>query len=187
MFFWRSLSDCLYESLIDGKNKGFLSASQKQAVIKLLEKKGKDKRFIKNWRPISLINYDANLLSKVLAERLKNVLPSIVKSDQTAYVKNRFLGESVRLISDVLEITKKLNIEGYVLTIDIEKAFDSVDHPFLYAALSKIGFDKEFIDWIKVLNNGQESCILNGGESTVISNSKEAQGKATLFLLTFSL
>ena len=104
-------------------------------------------------------------MSKVLAERLKNVLPSIVKSDQTAYVTNCFLGESVRLISDVLEITK-LNIEGYVLTIDIEKAFHSVDHPFLYAALSKIGFDKEFIDWIKVLNNGQESCILNGGEST---------------------
>ena len=106
------------------------------------------------------------MLSKVLAERLKNVLPSIVKSDQTAYVKNRFLGESVRLISDILEVTKKLNIDGYVLTIDIEKAFDSVDHPFLYAALSKIGFDKDFIDWIKVLNNGQESCILNGGEST---------------------
>ena len=106
------------------------------------------------------------MLSKVLAERLKNVLPSIVKSDQTAYVKNRFLGESVRLISDILEVTKKLNIDGYVLTIDIEKAFDSVDHPFLYAALNKLGFDKEFIDWIKVLNNGQESCILNGGEST---------------------
>ena len=64
-----------------------------------------------------------------------------------------------------LKLQKNTNIEGYLLTIDIEKALDSVDNPFLYAALSKIGFDKEFIDWIKVLNNGQESCIINGGES----------------------
>ena len=64
-----------------------------------------------------------------------------------------------------LLVSKKLNIECFLLTIDIEKAFNIVDYPFLYAALSKIGFDKEFIDWIKVLNNGQESCIINGGES----------------------
>lgn len=105
--FWPNVSQCLFESLIDGKNKGFLSPSQRQAVIKLLEKKDKDKRYIQNRRPISLINFDAKLLSKVLAERLKSVLPSLIMHDQTAYVANRFLGESVRLISDVLETTTK--------------------------------------------------------------------------------
>ena len=105
--FWPNVSQCLFESLIDGKNKGFLSPSQRQAVIKLLEKKDKDKRYIQNRRPISLINFDAKLLSKVLAERLKSVLPSLIMPDQTAYVVNRFLGESVRLISDVLETTTK--------------------------------------------------------------------------------
>ena len=120
--------------------------SQQQAVIKLLEKRGKDKRYIKNWRPISLINFDAKLLSKALAERLKAVLPSIIKHDQTAYVYNRFIGESVRVVSDVLEITKTMDIEGYILTMDIEKAFDSVDHPFLFATLERIGFDPYFLD-----------------------------------------
>ena len=52
-----------------------LSVSQRQAVIKLIEKKGRDKRFIKNWRPISLLNVDTKLISKALSERLKNVLP----------------------------------------------------------------------------------------------------------------
>ena len=102
--FWRNIPDCLFQSLLDGKSKGFLSHSQRQAVIKLLEKREKDKRYIQNWHPISLINYDAKLLSKTLAERLKLVLPFLIKHDQTAYVANRLLGESVRLISDVLEI-----------------------------------------------------------------------------------
>jgi len=113
-----------------------------------------------------LINFDAKLLSKVLAERLKSVLPSLIMPDQTAYVANRFLGESVRLISDVLETTKKLNIGGFMLTIDIEKAFDSVDHTFLFAILEKQGFDPEFIDWVKVLRKNQESTVMNGGTST---------------------
>ena len=104
--FWKNVSDVLLESFLEGKEKGFLSTSQRQAVIKLLEKRGKDKRFIKNWRPISLINFDTKLLSKALAERLKSVLPTIIQNDQTAYVYNRFLGESVRLISHVLEMTK---------------------------------------------------------------------------------
>ena len=100
----------LFESLIDRKNRGFLSTSQRQAaVIKLLEKKSRDKRLISNWRPISLINFDTKLLSKVLAERLKKVLPSLMKHNQTAYVANRFLGESVRLISDILDITKTIS------------------------------------------------------------------------------
>ena len=128
--FWNNISELLFNSLIEGKEKGLLSPSQRQAVIKLLEK-GKDKRFIKNLRPISLINYDTKILHKTLADRLREVLPSLISCDQTAYVKDRFLGESVRLISDILETTKTFNIEGFMLTIDIEKAFDSVEHIFL--------------------------------------------------------
>ena len=95
-------------------------------MVKLLDK-GKDKRFIQNLRPISLINFDAKLLSKVLVDRLRSVLSSLISHDQNAYVSGRFLGESVRLISDILETTKTLNINGFLLAIVIEKAFDSVD------------------------------------------------------------
>ena len=166
IFFWRNISEPLFNSLIEAKEKGSLATSQRQAVVKLLEKKGKDKRFIKNWRPISLINYDSKLLSKTLAERLKLALPFLVSSDQTAYVKDRFMGESVRLISDILEVTKSLNIDGYILTMDIQKAFDSVDHVFLIEVLKSLNFNEEFIDWIKTLMKNQESCVFNGGVST---------------------
>ena len=82
---------------------------------------------------------------------MKNVLPKLIKSDQTAYVANRFIGESARLISDILEITKELQIGGYLVAIDIEKAFDSMDHVFLLAVLEKFGFGKSFICWIEVI------------------------------------
>ena len=151
---------------MQGKRKGELSTSQRQAVIKLLEKKGRDKRLLKNWRPISQLNVDMKLLTKTLATKMKEVLPKLVNSDQTAYVANRFIGESARLISDILEITQQLEIEGYLVTIDIEKAFDSMDHVFLLAVLEKFGFGKSFIRWIEVILKNQESCVINGGNTT---------------------
>ena len=66
---------------------GQLSISQRQAMITLIEKKGKDQRFLKNWRPISLINVDAKVASKSLALRVRKVLNSLIHSDQTAYLK----------------------------------------------------------------------------------------------------
>ena len=114
---------------------GELSTSQKQAVITLIEKKGKDKHHIQNWRPISLLNVDAKLISKVLAMRLKKVIDKVIRPDQTAYIPGRFIGESIRLISDILECTEVEQMEGYIFAADIEKAFDSVDHNFLIAVL----------------------------------------------------
>ena len=60
-----------------------MSNSQRQAVITLLEKKGKGRTLIENWRPISLINADAKIISKVIAKRIKDVLPSIMHHNQT--------------------------------------------------------------------------------------------------------
>ena len=90
----------LIQSLLYSKEKGFLSVSQRQAIIKLIDKKIRDKRYITNWRPISLLNLDTKLLSKVLASKLKPILPSIIMCDQTAYVAGIFIGKSARLISE---------------------------------------------------------------------------------------
>ena len=75
-----------------------------------------------------------------MLKRLKEALPTLIENDQTAYVKDRFIGESIRLISDILDASKKQKIEGFLLTIDLEKAFDSVNHNFLIACLKKNGF-----------------------------------------------
>ena len=84
--FWPVFGSLLVQSLNYAFEYGELSNSQKQAVITLVEKRGKDKRQIKNWRPISVINVDAKIASKTLAKRLENVLPELTHFDQSAFV-----------------------------------------------------------------------------------------------------
>ena len=110
--FWDAIKEPLCASIQQSFIAGELSTSQKQAIIKLIEKKDRDKRFIKNWRPIWLLNVYMKLISKGLASRLKSIISFTVNENQVAHVNNRFISETGRLISDVLEITNSLNIEG---------------------------------------------------------------------------
>ena len=66
----------------------------------------------------------------------------------------------------MLDVTEKFKTKDYLVTIDIEKAFDSLDHSFLITTLEKFGFGTNFIDWIKIFLNEQESCVINGGVTT---------------------
>ena len=145
-------------SIKEATKKKKLSISQRQAVIKLIEKKDRDKCYIKNWHPIFLLNVDYKIMSKALATRLKETLPDLISCQQTAYVKNSFIGEEGRLLSDILEIS---NVRGYIVTVDIEKVFDSLSNSFLLACVKKFGFGHDFIRWVKIILKSQESCITN--------------------------
>ena len=167
--FWEEIKIPLRNIITISYQNGELSTSLRQlrqVVIKLIEKKDKDKKLIKNWRPISLLNIDTKLISKGLAERLKKILPSLISKNQTAYVKGRFISEGGRLIFDILEISDNLKVKGFLMTLDIEKAFDSVNHLFLITALGKYSFKEDFIKWIQILTQNQESCVINGGTTT---------------------
>ena len=113
-----------------------------------MKNKGKDKRFIKNWRPISLLNVDYKIAWKALAERIKKIFPVLISHEQTAYVNGRFICETGRLISDIIEVNDVFNINGFLVTMDIEKVFDSLNHSYLLAVLKKCSFGKSFINWI---------------------------------------
>ena len=169
-YFWSVIKDPLMNSIKEARKKKKLSISQLQAVIKLIAKNDRDKRYIKNWHPISLLNVDYKIMSKALATRLKETLPDLISCQQTAYVKNRFIGEGGRLISDILEISNVFNLRGYIVTVDIEKAFDSLSHSFLLACLKKFGFGHDFIRWVKILLESQESCIITAGITTPYFN-----------------
>ena len=102
--FWPLLGKLVVDSLNYAFEYGELSNSQKQAVITLIEKKGKDKRLVKNWRPISLVNVDAKLASKTLAKRLEKVLPEVIHFlNQNAFAKGRTIFDAFRTIDDVIE------------------------------------------------------------------------------------
>ena len=161
--FWAEIGRNLVDSLNYSYHHGELSTTQKQAVITLLEKKNRDRRLIKNWRPISLVNVDAKIGSKAIAKRLEKVLPQIIHFDQYAYVKGRTIFDAVRTIDDVIEFTKRKGHKGILTTIDFEKAFDSINRSFLFSTLEVFGFDASFITWIKTFYNDISSCVINNG------------------------
>ena len=113
--FWDNLKTPLLLSVNEAFKVGELSTSRKQAVIKLIEKKDKDKRLIKNWRPISFLKVETKLISKVLAERLKTALPSLISSSQTPYLNGRFISERGHLISDMSKVSDLLKLKGLLL------------------------------------------------------------------------
>ena len=137
--------------------------TQKQAVINLLEKKGRDTRDKKTWRPISLLNVDVKVISKVLVQQIIKFFPKLIHTDQSAFVKNRYIGEPVRLFFYVLHYADIDNIEGILFGADIESAFDFLDHDFIFSVLEKSGFGESFIKWVKVLHSDIRSTVLNNG------------------------
>ena len=160
--FWNKIKYLVLNSMNEGSIKGEQSPLQKQGVISLLYKKGNPEN-LENWRPISLLNTDYKIITRVLATRLQKLLPKIISMDQQGYLKNRYIGYNIRQIQDIIDYTEKLDIEGAILFLDFRKAFDTVSWNFLFSVLKKFGFNQSFIDWIKTIYNNCSSSIMNNG------------------------
>ena len=80
-----------------------LTELQKQGLITLLPKSGKDLELLTNWRPISLLNIDYKIATKAIANRLKKIINKIISPNQTGFIKGRYIGENIRLIQEVIE------------------------------------------------------------------------------------
>ena len=162
--FWDDIKTTFTSARKQAKERKELSISQKQTIFKLIEKKDRDKRHIGDL--FFLLNVDIKILSKALAKKLKEVLSRLIFAQQTAHVQNRKIDESGRLISDIIEITNIRQMEGFLVRMDIEKAFDSLYLKFLILILKKFGSGQNFISWIEIILKIQESCVINGGTTT---------------------
>ena len=165
-FFWKDIKYLLFSSLLHSYKIGKLSLEQRRAVLCLLPKGSKDIRYLKNWRPLSLLNTDYKLIAKTLASRLQRVLNEILSRDQSGYIKGRFIGENIRTIIDVLQYSSIHKTPGYVIFLDFEKAFDSISWNFLLKVLEAYNFGKAFIQWIRILYTDPLLCVTNNGHSS---------------------
>ena len=100
------------------------------------------------------------LLSSAIAERLKTVLDKLVSKCQTGFIKGRYIGESTRLIYDIMNYTEIKNKNGLLMLIDFEKDFDSISWKFMYNILQLLGFSESYIRWIKLMNTDLNASIL---------------------------
>jgi len=164
--FWNKISQPLVDSYYYSFENGQLSSSQRQSIITLIDKHGKDRSYLSNWRPISLLNLDYKILTKVLAERVKGILPTIISSSQNGYITGRSTADCIRLVQDIIHLSELNQIPAILLTIDFQKAFDSIEWNFILLALEKFNFGPNFLTWIKTLYNDISSCICNNGKTS---------------------
>ena len=143
--FWDDISEHLVTSINHAYLKEQFSVTQRRGIIKLSPKKDTEPNLIKNWRPITLLNCDYKIAAKALANRLKKVLPKLVNSDQTGFMKGRFIGENIRLIDGVTNFAEVENIPGLLLFLDFEKAFDTVEWTFIEKAFQQFIFGPSMI------------------------------------------
>ena len=127
--FYRAFLDIISTYVVNSFNYAFntgnLSISQRQGIISLIPKEKEETQYLKNCRLATKI------ATKSIALRIEKVLPHLINPTQTGYVKGRFIGESIRLILDVMEYTKHKDIPDVAVFLDFEKAFDSVEWNYI--------------------------------------------------------
>ena len=164
--YWNKIKKDFWQVLKVGLESKRLNYSQYLAVIVLLYKKG-NRADIKNWRPISLLNTDYKILSKALAMRLKTVMSDVISTDQRGCIANRYIGENIRLVEDIIE---EKDDDSVIMLLDQEKAFDRVEWNWLFAVLHAFDFPEKFISWIRTMYEYAKTSILTNGVQSEFFN-----------------
>ena len=151
LFFWDILGPLLLPVANQCFRDGNLCDSMKGSVTRLIYKKRGYIKNLKNWRPISLLNVDYKIISKVLTSRLSKVLESIVNPDQTCSVPGRSILSNVTLLRDIIDSIQETDECAILVNLDEEKAFDRVNRTFLLQLLEVYGFGPDFCRWLTTL------------------------------------
>ena len=162
-FFWNDINKYLLQSLNYNYEKNKLSVTQRDGLITLIPKKDKDTLLMKNWRPITLLNQDYKLASKAIATRLCTVLPKLINSDQTGFLKNRYIGENIIRITNIMDYLDENNQAALLLSADFEKAFDCLEWKFVEYCLNKFNFGYSLIKWVKLFHTDITTTVSNNG------------------------
>lgn len=103
---------------------GIWAETWNTSIISVIYKEGKPPTDCTSYRPISLLNTDQKILSGIIADRLKKIVPSIINTDQTGFIMDRQMVDNVRHTLNIMEYSKNTQRQTILLTLDAEKAFD---------------------------------------------------------------
>ena len=113
-----------------------------------------------------MVNVDAKISSKVIANKIKCCLPDIIHHNQSGCTKHWFIGETARSILDIIDHAERSELPGMMIFIDFENALDSIEWCFLYKSLEAFNFGPDFIKWVKTFYKNVSSWVINNGVSS---------------------
>lgn len=158
--FWDIIKDMFFQVLKECINRNEMTTTMKQGLITLIPKPGKDHLIIENWRPISLLNTDYKIVAKLFSKRLKKYLDEIISENQNGFMANRHISSNIRLVLDLIDYSEHITSEALLLFLDFYKAFDSVEHSFIFKALKIFGFGDKFIQNVSMFYKDITATVL---------------------------
>ena len=171
-------------------NSTFLSevivGNQLQGHIVCLPKKAPAKRI--NYRPLTLMNTDYKILTRIVANRLRTCLPSIIHPSQHCGVRGRFIFDPVATVRDVIAYAEVTKQPICVASLDFSAAFDNISHACMEDVLRAPGFSKWFTHCIMRLYDGASSEVqINGFPSSLIPIRSSIRQGCPLSMLLFAV
>jgi len=128
-------------------------------------KKG-DRTEIANYRPITVLNTDYKILTRALTTRLTLAVPTIIHQDQAGFMKGRKIEDQTEMINMMINVCEAEEINGAIICLDQEKAYDKISHDFLFRSLSRFGFPLHFINTVRALYYDAHTVVIINGETS---------------------
>ncbi|CAN0857148.1 Putative ribonuclease H protein At1g65750 [Linum grandiflorum] len=162
---WATIQEQVMTAFADFFDRATLPVSVNCTFVCLIPKK-ETVEDVKDFRPISLTSSVYKIISKVLMERLRSVMPRLVSQNQCAFVHGRQILDATLLANELIDSRNLSGRPGLVIKLDIEKAFDHVNWNCLLQILGKMGFSEGWIRWIRACICSPSFSVLVNGESS---------------------
>ena len=168
--FFAKIKDILFAAIQEAFHTGRLYTSALQGIINLIPKQAKDSRYLKNNRPITILNSCYKVIEKMIANRLQPMLEKIVNMDQKGFMKNRKIASNIRRILDQMMYAKENDLEAIILSLDFQKCFDNVSFTAITGTMEYFKFPRYLTKWTQVPHNGFNAKIQNAGNFSKDTN-----------------